>query len=69
MKADNASDIFRSVRTDHCEVFLSLAAGNLDIIGDLGRTLLHEAIAHAKINSALALIELGAKPNAGSSNW
>lgn len=64
MKEDNVSNIFRSLRADTCEKFLPLAAGNLDITGDLGRTLLHEAIAHAKIDSALALIEMGAQLNA-----
>ena len=64
MKADESSVVFRSLRSDDCETFLSLADGCLGIVGDLGRSLLHEAIAHGKGDAAYALLERGAQVDA-----
>lgn len=60
MRDDETDRVFRSLRMDSLTTFLRLADGRTDIVGDLERTLLHEALAHGKADVAFALIERGA---------
>lgn len=57
MSTISPTDIFRSLRTDDCATFLALAEGQFHAVGDVGRSLLHEAIAHGKTEAARVLIE------------
>ncbi|MCJ2186969.1 ankyrin repeat domain-containing protein [Novosphingobium beihaiensis] len=64
MKQNSAEEIFKALRGEDCDTFLALIGDDIDATGDFGRTLLHEAIAHSKVDAAIGLIARGARLDA-----
>jgi len=64
MNKNSTTQIFKLLRTGSHEDFIRLATGNVNATSDSNRSLLHEAIAYGKKDSALTLIKLGAELNA-----